>query len=198
MRSIAWTGILTAALLAGVCGNASAGVKVAVTKASYQISGKSGATLLDAMERHGPKHGLLTRAIAQTKYTVGWNVTWVEKDGACRVKSADALLSITYTYPQVKGGMSPAMRKRWVSFMSGVRKHEEWHGSLAREMVTTAERSVSGLAVANDRGCRKAQAEVKKRVSAIYAKYERRQILFDTKEHGDGGNVERLISRLKD
>lgn len=197
MRSIAWAGILTVAMCAGFAGAASAGVKLSVKKASYQISGKTGAALLEGMDRRGPKHGFLTRAIAQTKYSVGWNITWAEKNGSCRVKKADALLSVTYTYPVVKDAISPQLRKRWTRFMSGVRKHEETHGSIARQMVAAAERSVSRLAVANDKGCRKAKAEAKKRVTAVYSQYEKRQILFDKKEHGGGGNVERLILGLK-
>lgn len=197
MRSIAWAGILAVALCAGFAGAASAGVKITVKKASYEITGKTGAALIDAMDRRGPKHGLLTRAIAQTRYSVGWNITWAERNGSCRLKKADALLSLTYTYPQVGDTLSPQLRKRWARFMSGVRKHEETHGTIARQMVAAAERSISGLAVANDRGCRKAQSKVKKRVNAIYSQYEKRQILFDKKEHGDGGNVENLLLLLR-
>jgi predicted secreted Zn-dependent protease len=197
MRSIAWAGILTTAMCVGFVGSACAGVKVSVKKASYEITGKTGTALLEAMDRRGPKHGLLTRAIAQTRYSVNWNITWLERSGSCRVKTADALLSVTYTYPQLKNAISPQLRKRWARFMKGVIRHEETHGNIAQEMVTAAERSVSGLAVANDRSCRKAQAQVKKRVNAIYRQYERRQFLFDKKEHGDGGNVEGLILALK-
>lgn len=197
MRSIAWTGVLAAALCIGAVGTASAGVKVSVKKASYEITGRTGGALLQAMDNRGPKHGFLTRAIAQTRYSVGWNITWAENNGSCRVKNADALLSITYTYPAVKGAISPQLRKRWTRFMGGVRKHEETHGRIAREMVMAAERSVSRLAIANDRGCRKVQAEVKRRVTAVYGKYEKRQILFDKMEHGSGGAVERLILGLR-
>jgi predicted secreted Zn-dependent protease len=197
MRSIAWTGVLAAALCVGAAGAASAGVKVSVKKASYAITGRTGAALLQSMDNRGPKHGFLTRAIAQTRYSVGWNITWAENNGSCRVKNADALLSITYTYPGVEGAISPQLRKRWTRFMSGVRKHEETHGRIAREMVTAAERSVSRLAIANDRGCRKVQAEAKRRVTAVYGRYEKRQILFDKKEHSGGGAVERLILGLR-
>lgn len=197
MRAIAWTWIVTAALCIGLAGTASAGVKVSVRKASYHISGKTGAALLQAMDSRGPKHGFLTRAIAQTKYSVGWNITWAEKQGSCRLKKADVLLSVTYTYPVVKDAISQQLRQRWARFMSGVQKHEETHGRIARQMVVAAERSISGLTVANDRGCRKAQAEVRKRVNAIYGQYEKRQIQFDAREHGAGGNVEGLVSLLR-
>ena len=81
--------------------------------------------------------------------------------------------------------------------MKGVVKHEETHGSIARKMVRAAESSIVGLRVANDPACRKARTEAKRRVERIYAQYERRQNLFDLKEHGEGGNVEGLVTALR-
>jgi predicted secreted Zn-dependent protease len=148
------------------------------------------------MDRRGPKHGFLTHAIAQTSYTVSWAIDWKEEDGNCRVANAAATLSITYTYPQVKGTMSPDLARRWARFMAGVHKHEETHGRIARQMVGVAERSVSGLSFADDRRCRRTQAELKKRIATTYAKYEARQIEFDRVEHAEGGHVEALVTSL--
>ena len=75
--------------------------------------------------------------------------------------------------------MSPAPRRRWARFMAGVRKHEETHGQIARQMVDAAEKSLSDISLHNDPRCRKTQAELKKRIAVIYAKYEARQIEFD-------------------
>jgi predicted secreted Zn-dependent protease len=196
MRSIAFAALLATGFCAVSASTASAGVKVSIKKASYEITGKTGLALIEAMDRRGPKHGLLTRAIAQTKYTVGWEILWSENKGICRVKKADAVLSITYTYPLVRGTIPPELNKRWARFVKGVRKHEETHGRIARQMVVEAERSVAGLAIPNDIGCRRASADAKKRVNAIYARYEKQQMLFDRREHGSGGNVERLIVAL--
>ena len=173
---------------------ASASIKTRTT--TYSISGKNGDALLKAMDRRGPKHGFLTRAIAQTSYTVSWAVDWKEEDGNCRVANAAATLSITYSYPQVKGKMSPDLARRWQRFMAGVRKHEQAHGRIARQMVGVAEKSVSGLSSRNDRHCRRTQAEFKKRIAMTYAKYEARQIAFDNVEHADGGHVEALVTLL--
>ena len=196
MRSIALAAAF-AAIAIGFPGAASAGVVVNVKKAHYEIAGKTGAALLEAMERRGPKHGFLTRAIAQTRYSVGWDMMWAERNRTCRVKKADARLSMTYTFPLLTGDVSPQLRKRWTRFMKGVVKHEETHGTIARQMVRAAELSIAGLATSNDPACRKARAEAKRRVEKVYAQYERRQILFDLKEHGEGGNVERLVTGLK-
>ena len=196
MRPIVIAAIFGLAVVSPASADVSASVSVKARTVTYSISGKDGNALLDAMDRRGPKHGFLTRAIAQTSYTVSWTVDWKEQAGACRVTNADATLSITYTYPQVKGTMPPNLQRRWVRFIAGVRKHEETHGQLARQMVGAAEKSLKDISYATDPRCRKTKAELKKRIALIYAKYEARQVEFDRVEHGEGGNVERLVTLL--
>lgn len=175
---------------------AHAGVKVAVKNVNYSIKGSTGASLLEQMDRYGPKHGLLARAIAQTSYAVEWNLDWAVDNGRCRVKKANATLAITYTYPKVSGAVPQDVQRRWGRFMVGVRRHEETHGRIARDMVVQAERALSRLAFDNDASCSKTRQAVKRRVSEIYAQFEARQISFDKNEHHGGGNVDRLVSSL--
>lgn len=170
--------------------------RVKIKTQNYAISGKSGAELYASMVRHGPRHGFLSRAIAQTSYTVEWQAEVVSKGGTCRVMQARPVLSITYTYPQPSRTMSPEMARRWSKFMAGVKRHEQTHGSIAREMVRAAEVAVKGLKVSDDPSCRKTRMEVKRRADAIYAAYEARQIKFDAREHRDRGNIDRLILSL--
>ncbi len=196
MRKAALALVLATGVCNGFAGEASAGVKTTVTTTHYAITGKTGAALLAAMDRRGPKHGLLTRAIAQTRYTVAWKMAWGETRTACRVKRADGQLAITYTYPRVDGAVSPDMKRKWGKFLAGVTKHEKMHGSIAQQMVVEAERAVSNLTIRNDPGCRKSRKEVKRRIDATYAKYEERQVSFDAREHRTGGPVEGLIGAL--
>jgi predicted secreted Zn-dependent protease len=67
---------------------------------------------------------------------------------------------------------------------------------MARQMARTVEKSVAKVSVDDDPGCRKARAEAKGRMTAIYADYEARQIKFDAREHREGGRVEGLIGAL--
>lgn len=173
-----------------------AGSSVKVTTQNYEISGATGAALMSAMDHKGPKHGFLTRAIAQTRYSVSWDVETAETANDCRLKRATPTLHLNYMYPRVSSRMSADLNRRWQRFMAGVRKHEEQHGAIARKMVQVAERSIGGLRIANDRGCRKVNAEMKRRVNAVYADYERRQEAFDAKEHRPNGNVEGLVGAL--
>ncbi len=195
MRRLFWAGIL-AALSAVAVAPAQAGVKVSESQKTYAISGTSGIALLQAMDKSGPKHGFLTRAIAQTSYSVSWTIEWGETRTACRVKRADGKLDITYTYPRVSNAITPQLKRRWNTFLSGVRRHELHHGEIARQMARAAEKAVAGVTIRNDPGCRKSRKEVKRRMAAVYADYEARQIRFDSKEHAGGGQVEDLIDAL--
>ena len=195
MRCIAWARIVLFAACAAIAGEAAAGVKVSEKTRSYEIAGNTGAALLAAMDRHGPKHGFLTRAIAQTRYSVSWTIEWGETRAACRVKSIEGTLDIIYTYPGA-AGLPPGLERRWARFLAGVRKHEKAHGDMARQMARAVEKSVARLSIDNDPGCRKTRREVKDRTAAIYAAYEARQIKFDVREHREGGRVEALIEAL--
>ncbi|MBL8583418.1 MAG: DUF922 domain-containing protein [Rhizobiaceae bacterium] len=190
--------ILTAALAGAVAYPfpARAEIKVRSAVKVYPVRGKTGEDLVDQMNKHGPRHGFLTRAIAQTKYSVSWDITWRKSATECRVQQADATLSIDYTYPKLDPAADASLRKRWAQFMKGVRKHEETHGRLAVRMVTEAQKVAEGVSGPADAGCRTANGEVRRRVSAIYQRYEAQQLAFDEREHRDGGPVEKLVAAL--
>ncbi|NGO54359.1 DUF922 domain-containing protein [Mesorhizobium camelthorni] len=171
------------------------GVKTTIRTETYSIAGNTGEALLDSMDRNGPRHGLLARAMAQTRYKVGWDVDWLRSGSKCRLKSADATLSIVYRYPELTRPAPRKLERRWKAFLAGVRKHEEMHGQLARQMVLAAHNSVSRLARKDDL-CIRSQRQFDRIIDAVYAKYEARQAQFDDVEHGEGGNVDRLLFML--
>ena len=186
------------AVAAGVClaGPAEASVEVKVKTTTYRITGENGEALLRAMDRKGSRQGFTTHFIAQTAYKVAWTFDRQRKAGACRIADASAVLTITYTYPEVSSPMSADLRHRWNRFIAGVRKHEETHGQIARDMAAAAERQLSGLSYRDDPSCQKTRAEVKRRIASIFAAYEARQAEFDRDEHAKGGTVEGLVSLL--
>lgn len=191
--------LITACIAGAACAvasSAAAGVKVNVKTDYYEISGKSGEALVDAMDRKGPKHGFLARAIAQTRYAIGWELEWVEKGGNCRLRKVSGDLAITYVYPKVTGRMDDGLARRWSRFIGGVRKHEETHGAIARQMVMAAEKAIARMSSTGDPGCARIRKEVKRRVDAVYAEYEAKQVRFDQIEHKDGGNVEKMVVSL--
>lgn len=188
--------VLTSVVAIGaLCAPAAlAGTKVLVKTRTYNIAGTTGAALIEAMDRSGPKHGFMTHAIAQTGYSVGdWTFDAHQENGVCRLRQANGTLNLFYTYPKLVSAPSPALQKRWKRFFAGVRAHEETHGRIARQMMRATEKSVRGLTVADDPHCFDARREAKRRINAIYAEYEAKQIAFDAHEHRDGGPVEHLI-----
>lgn len=173
-----------------------AGTKIVIQTRTYDITGGSGATLVDAMDSKGPKHGFMTRAIAQTAYTVDWDLDAGQVDGFCRLRRVNGTLNLFYTFPRVASPTTPALKKRWNRFFAGVRAHEETHGRIAREMMRATERSITGLRIADDPSCYKTRGEARRRIKVAYAEYEARQNAFDQREHSDGGHVEHLITAL--
>jgi predicted secreted Zn-dependent protease len=184
------------ALAAAVATPAAAKVRTEVQVETYRVSGATGEALVKSMDRNGPRHGFLARAIAQTRYTIEWDMTWETRGTTCRVAGADVKLSIRYRYPALSGPMSPKLKRGWGRFLTGVKKHEEVHGRLAREMATTAHKAVARYRGTNDPSCARSRREVSRMVQEIYARYEARQQEFDQREHSPGGNVDRLVSSL--
>ncbi|RVD57146.1 DUF922 domain-containing protein [Mesorhizobium sp. M2D.F.Ca.ET.185.01.1.1] len=179
-----------------LCAPASAGSRIQVETRTYDVSGVSGAALIVAINRKGPKRGFMTHAIAQTSYTANWDMVVLQNNGSCRVRQASGTMNLVYTFPRVVSPMTPVLRQRWSRFFAGVRAHEETHGRIARQMMREAERSVAGLEIANDSSCNKARSEARRRIEAVYAQYEAKQNAFDVSEHREGGHVEHLVMAL--
>ncbi len=134
----------------------------------------TGAGLIEAMDRNGPKHGFMTHAIAQTSYTVDWDLDVGQDNGVCRLRQANGTLNITYTYPRVASAVTPALQKRWKRFFAGVRTHEETHGRIAGQMMRATERSVRRLKVANDPHCNKTRREAQAAHGGHLCRYMKR------------------------
>ncbi|MDX8436028.1 DUF922 domain-containing protein [Mesorhizobium abyssinicae] len=175
---------------------ASAGTKLLVKTRTYDIAGTTGAALVEAMDRKGPKHGFMTRAIADTAYTVNWDLAMSRTDGVCHLRQADGVLDLTYTYPRLAQPASAALERRWKRFFAGVRAHEETHGRIARRMMQATAKAVRGLKRADNWFCTGTRHEARRRINAIYAEYEAKQNAFDAREHRDGGHVEHLVDGL--
>lgn len=173
-----------------------AGTRAVVQTRTYDVAGSSGAALVDAMDRKGPRHGFMTHAIATTAYTVDWDLDAGQGSGFCQMRRVNGTLNLFYTFPRLASPATPVLKRRWVRFFAGVRAHEETHGRIAREMMRASERSITGLRVANDPSCYKTRREARLRIQAVYAEYEAKQNAFDRREHSKGGHVEHLIAAL--
>ncbi|RRI05828.1 DUF922 domain-containing protein [Mesorhizobium tamadayense] len=196
MRPVVLTCLVAIGALCGGAPVAMAGSKVLVRTTTYDVFGASGAALVEAMDRKGPKHGFMTRAIAETGYAVRWDLDVARDNGVCRLRGANGTMELTYTFPRLASPAAPALQQRWQRFLAGVRAHEEHHGRLARQMMRATQKSVSGLEMADNWFCTATHREARRRIDAVYAEYEAKQNAFDAREHRDGGHVEHLVGAL--
>lgn len=185
-------------LAAGMCASSAAlsAPRIATRTTYYEISGESGAAVLRELDRRGPKHGFMTRAIAQTRYTMSSESDWRHERGACVAVRPSVRLDIAYVFPKLAGKVSPALKQRWQLFFAGVTRHEETHGRIAREMAMAAEKAVRLIRIRDGKGCGRFQGEMKRAIGVVMEEHEKRQNRFDAVEHQKGGNIERLIARL--
>lgn len=188
--------LATIDVVCGFASAASAGVKLLIKTQTYDISGTTGEALIESMDRNGPRHGFMARAIAQTSYTKDWDFDFVQAKGSCRIKQANGTLNLKFTYPHVASALPPALDKRWARFFAGVRTHEETHGDIARQMMSATEKSLTGLTLPNDPQCSRTRREARRRIDAIFDEYEDKQNAFDAREHREGGHVEYLVDAL--
>ncbi|MDX8524625.1 DUF922 domain-containing protein [Mesorhizobium sp. MSK_1335] len=193
-----WPTSLAILAAAGVlfCGAASAGTKLTVHVRTYDVAGRTGAELIEAMDGLGPRHGHATRAIAETGYTVHWQLDVKRDNGICRLRQADGTIDLTYTFPRRTSPSSPALSRRWDRFMAGVRQHEHTHGRIAKQMMRATETALAGLELQDNWFCTGLRWDARRRIDTIYADYEAKQNAFDVSEHRDGGHVEHLVMAL--
>jgi predicted secreted Zn-dependent protease len=170
--------------------------KVTETTRYYKITGKTGMELLRDMNRKGPRHGFLTKAIAQTQFKTDLRGDIVRQNGVCRTKNAGYSMRITYVYPQPTNKLDAALAKRWRAFQATNVEHEQMHGRLGRKLVGDMNRVLRGFKMADKQSCRKAEAALTKQLDAIIVAYNKAQTEFDKREHRAGGPVEKSILAL--
>jgi len=175
---------------------ASAAAQVSIKTKYYDIKGKTGLELFNDMNRKGPRHGFLTKAIAQTQFKPELKGELVHAKGVCSARKLSFRLQVTYVYPRPVTKLDPALARRWKAFQAHNVAHEEMHGKIARDMVTKMNRMLRGFSLADGPSCRKTDSRLADEIRRILVAYNNYQTEFDRREHRDGGPVERSILAL--
>lgn len=178
------------------CAHAQAEPKIEVKTRYYTVHGTDGRHLLEQLNRRGPKQGFWTRSIAQTRYTTAWSAEWAYSQGYCRVQKAPVTLSLTMEFPRLAADAPRDLERRWDRFIAEVKKHENHHARLARQMVAEMEKAALATRIRGDRNCRRMESVLKQKVHAIMQAYERTQNAFDEEEHRKGGHVDQMVAHL--
>lgn len=165
--------------------------------ATYAVSGGSGAELYEEIGRKGPVIGDGRRTVAHTTFKLTWRRDYQpRKDGSCVLATAIPRLIITYTLPEAKGVLPPALKASWQKFRDGLLTHEKVHGTHIVEMVQMIRAMSVGLKAADDPGCQKVRAKLQGHLKELSDEQRARGRAFDREEMGQGGNIQRLILAL--
>lgn len=178
-------------VLAVPAADALAAPRITTKTQYYAISGKTGVELIRQMNRKGPRHGFLRKAVAQTRYSVKSESEFVHKDGICRTHKAGARMKVTIVYPRISNTISARLKSKWAYFMKDTVRHEEAHVRIATEMVTVLDRKLRRFAMKDRSNCRNAARRLRREVQSIYDEYGKKQKDFDAREHRKGGPVEK-------
>ena len=176
--------------------DANAQARVSETTKFYKINGKTGMELLWDMNRKGPKHGFLTKAIAQTQFKTKFLGEVKYSNGYCSSRGGGYALTITYVYPQPEKPLSGVLAKRWRAFQATNVVHEKEHGRIAKKMANAVARKVRGFKAADKPGCRQSMAKLGREIDALIDAQNAEQAAFDKKEHRNHGPVEKSILAL--
>lgn len=194
MRVFAKLGIVVGAAL--MASTLAVRADVTVKTKYYDIKGKTGLELFYDMNRKGPRHGFLTKAIAQTQFKTDIKGDLAYSNGVCHARGAKMVMEITYVYPRPVDKLPPALSRRWKRFQATNVAHEEMHGRLAKKMVGDVNRTLRGFRMADGQSCRAANAKLMKELDRIVVAYNKSQVDFDKREHRDGGPVEKSVLAL--
>jgi predicted secreted Zn-dependent protease len=164
---------------------------------TYPVTGSSGIELYSSIGENGPKAGQQVRAIAHTDFKLTWSRKYEpQPDGACTLVSAKPNLVITYMLPRLAAPISAGLQAKWAVFLDGVRRHEEVHGEMIRNLVRDIEKVSIGLSEAGDPKCTKVRAALQTKIGEIFRDHQQRNRDFDKVELSEGGNVHQLILKL--
>ena len=183
----------TAALTLTMMAPAVAAPRVKVKTSYYSISGSTGMELFRDMNRKGPRHAFMKKAMAQTQYrsTPSGKVTW--QNGVCSVKNGSYTLDLTYVYPKPDRKLSGRLAVNWNRFMADTYRHEKVHGQIAIEMVAKLDATLRSFRMKDKDNCARAMTTLAGRINGIYDIYKKKQMAFDVAEHRKGGKVEKSV-----
>ena len=186
-------------LLAVLCATAvtaRADGQIVEREETYAIAGKSGIELYTSIGQHGPKVGNGASAIAHTNFKLTWQRKYEPQGSACTLVAARPKLIVTYTLPKPSGTLPPETRRRWKTFIDGIRRHEKVHGTMIKAMVKRIEETTIGVSAPADPDCRKVREAIVKPLSEASQAQRQQSRDFDRVEMGKGGTIQRLILDL--
>lgn len=120
--------------------------KETVTVQYYDIEGSRKKDLIKEMKKKGvkEKNG---RFHAHTNWRVNWNYRYAPASDGCRIHSVTTDLVIHYVFPRwtPPEGVSPDLVRKWESYYSALKTHEDGHAEIGRKAALAVEAALPRL-----------------------------------------------------
>jgi predicted secreted Zn-dependent protease len=184
--------MLVAAAVVALPSSALAG-EASVKVKAYPISGSTGFELFQSIGENGPNGGA---HVAHTDPKLVWKRLFDERGGSCYLVHACPQVSFVQIYPKPSGRLSGSTRAVWDKFIAAVRKHEDTHVRMFRQMVVETEASLAGMFEPDDRTCAKIKASVQAKLEEAQQAYRARSRAFDRAELGPQGPLSEVLRDL--
>lgn len=170
-------GMAAALVVLALAGPAPAKPVAKTTYVYYPVSGGDAASLHDAMVRRGP-HVDGENAYAATEAVAGQDGILDYRGGMCRIRNYTLALDFTIRLPRLKTAarLAPDVRRRWTTFETFVRQHEETHRQIWLGCAAELERKVKAI---RTRDCDQARALAQAAMDRTWAACVKKHDAFD-------------------
>lgn len=187
--------LLLAATLAFVPGHHSIAETIVHKRTTYFSIGGSTAEELDReLSRRGPLTQTTgSRHPGATRIKFDGELTYVEKDGRCRIGKAKVVVDTHLILPRWKN-RKKANRELgmiWDALSSDIKRHEERHAEIARQHARKLEKALKALSATSN--CERLQERVQTLSDRAIEAHDADQIRFDRIE---SINFERRLIRI--
>ncbi|TCL73515.1 DUF922 domain-containing protein [Rhizobium sp. BK251] len=181
-------------LVFGTSGSAMSEVLAQKSYSYFYIRGNTAGELDAALTKHGPTTTTASgHHPGATKIRFGGNVTYVQKDGRCRVGAVRVTVSAQLILPRWSNRRraDKDLSLIWDTLSSDIKRHEERHAEIARMSARDMERALRSLPP--QKNCALMQAKVAQKSTELMEAHDREQARFDRVE---AVNFESRMTRL--
>ena len=199
MRFLVVASLLLLGGLAFGGGTAEARVIIKERTKHYNVSGNIGARIYKSMLRRGPRVKGLRHVLALTE--VKWKVGKPEikiRGRHCTVRDVDIKVTITYTFPRWTGRKkaSKKMRALWDRYYAALKKHENRHGKIYKQLTYAYEKEIKRARGRVSRECDDFGKKAMKRLDRLRQSYDAKQAAFDRREMRRTSRITKLEQAL--
>lgn len=156
----------------------------------YDISGSSDRELRDQMNAKGPVGTRGHRVDGHTHWKVSWKYRYAPSAGQCAFTQIETVLTGTITLPRWSGEASASgvLAKKWRSFATALRRHEDGH--YAHGVQARAEIEELGRSFRVPGSCATIEEAFRLQSKAIIEKYRAADAAYDAQtRHGKSQGV---------